>query len=181
MDVFVAASTCTISDESCKANALPISGLILNRFKTILVAIRWCSAISDRAIYCDSNRCDCDYFWRPLSQVHCIGTFGNPCEILMTFLGKTHRDPSYFAQAAVSLESKPGPLALTRWGPKFLAGKVFRQILTLLENSSPIFLQHKVLFLPRCGHFPARKMAAGHRPRLRERSWISPPRPSQPS
>ena len=27
--------------------------------------------------------------------------------------------------------------------PKFLAGKVFRQISTLLENSSPIFRQHE--------------------------------------
>ena len=46
--------------------------------------------------------------------------------------------------------------------PKFLAGKVFRQISTLLENSSPIFRQHsEMLSLPRFGHFPARKMAAG--------------------
>ena len=45
--------------------------------------------------------------------------------------------------------------------PKFLAGKVFRQISTLLENSSPIFWQHEMLCLPRFGHFPARKMAAG--------------------
>ena len=45
--------------------------------------------------------------------------------------------------------------------PKFLAGKVFRQISTLLENSSPIFRQHEMLSLPRSGHFPARKTAAG--------------------
>ena len=45
--------------------------------------------------------------------------------------------------------------------PKFLAGKVFGQISTLLENYSLIFRQHKMLSLPRFGHFPARKMAAG--------------------
>ena len=39
---------------------------------------------------------------------------------------------------------------------KFLAGKVFRQISMLLENSSPIFRQHEILSLPRFGHFPAR-------------------------
>ena len=44
---------------------------------------------------------------------------------------------------------------------KFLAGKVFGQISTLLENSSPIFRQHEMLSLPRFGHFPARKTAAG--------------------
>ena len=32
---------------------------------------------------------------------------------------------------------------------------------TLLENSSPIFRQHEMLSLPRFGHFPARKTAAG--------------------
>ena len=45
--------------------------------------------------------------------------------------------------------------------PKFLAGKIFRQISTLLENSSPIFRQQKRLSLPRFGHFLARKTAAG--------------------
>ena len=46
--------------------------------------------------------------------------------------------------------------------PKFLAGKVFGQISTLLENSSPTFRQHKIMLsLPRFGHFPARKTAAG--------------------
>ena len=45
--------------------------------------------------------------------------------------------------------------------PKFLAGKVFRQISTLLENYSQIFRQHEMLSLPRFGHFPATKMAAG--------------------
>ena len=44
---------------------------------------------------------------------------------------------------------------------KFLAGNVFRQISTLLENYSPVLLQHEMLSLPRFGHFPARKMAAG--------------------
>ena len=44
---------------------------------------------------------------------------------------------------------------------KFLAGRVFGQISTLLENSSPIFRQHEMLSLPRFRHFPARKSAAG--------------------
>ena len=43
----------------------------------------------------------------------------------------------------------------------FLLEGGFRQILTLLESSSLIFQQHKMLFLPRFGHFLARKMAAG--------------------
>ena len=45
--------------------------------------------------------------------------------------------------------------------PKFPAGNVFRQISTLLENDSPIFRQREMLSLPRFGHFPARKTAAG--------------------
>ena len=45
--------------------------------------------------------------------------------------------------------------------PKFLAGNVFQQVPTLLEKYSPIFWQHEMLFRPRLGHFPARKMAAG--------------------
>ena len=45
--------------------------------------------------------------------------------------------------------------------PKFFAGKVFRQISTLLENDSLIFRQREMLSLPRFGHFPARQMAAG--------------------
>ena len=45
--------------------------------------------------------------------------------------------------------------------PKFPAGKVFLQISMLLENDSPIFRQCKMLSLPRFGHFPARKTAAG--------------------
>ena len=61
-----------------------------------------------------------------------------------------------------------------------LAGRFSQQISTPLENSSPILRQRDMLSLPKFGHFPARKMAAG-RPRLRERSWISPPRPPQPS
>ena len=54
--------------------------------------------------------------------------------------------------------------------PKFLAGKVFRQMLTLLENSSPTFGQHRMLFLPNFGHFWASKMAAG---KSALPSWIS--------
>ena len=45
--------------------------------------------------------------------------------------------------------------------PKFLAGKVLRQISTLLKNYSPIFRQHEMLSLSRFGHLPATKMAAG--------------------
>ena len=44
--------------------------------------------------------------------------------------------------------------------PKFPAGKVFRQISTLLENDSPIFRQREMLSLPRFAQFPARKTAA---------------------
>ena len=36
-----------------------------------------------------------------------------------------------------------------------------RQISTLLENHSPISRQREMLSLPRFGHFPARKTAAG--------------------
>ena len=43
---------------------------------------------------------------------------------------------------------------------KVLAGKVFRQLSTLLEHDSPVFWQREMLSLPRFGHFPARKMAA---------------------
>ena len=45
--------------------------------------------------------------------------------------------------------------------PKFLAGRVFWQISTLLENSSPPFREHDMLSLPRFGHFSARKMTVG--------------------
>ena len=41
------------------------------------------------------------------------------------------------------------------------AGRVFRQILTLLEDSSSTFQQHDMLSLTRFGHFRARKMATG--------------------
>ena len=47
------------------------------------------------------------------------------------------------------------------WLSKFLAGKVFRQLSTLLENSSLIFQEPEMLSLPRFGHFPVRKTAAG--------------------
>ena len=40
-------------------------------------------------------------------------------------------------------------------------GRIFRQISTLLENSSLIFWHHEMLHLPRFGLLPARKMAAG--------------------
>ena len=45
--------------------------------------------------------------------------------------------------------------------PKFAAGKVSRQISTLLENDFPSFRQREMLSLPRLGHFPARRTAAG--------------------
>ena len=44
---------------------------------------------------------------------------------------------------------------------EFLAGRVFRQISSLLEKSSPIFRRHERLSLPRFGHCPARNTAAG--------------------
>ena len=47
------------------------------------------------------------------------------------------------------------------WLSEIPCWKVFGQILTLLENSSPIFGQHEMLSLPRFGHFPAMKAAAG--------------------
>ena len=59
--------------------------------------------------------------------------------------------------------------------PKFAAGKVFRQISTLLENDSPIFRQREMLSLPRFGHFPTfrqGKRLLENWPRLRERCWI---------
>ena len=78
----------------------------------------------------------------------------------------TSRDPFYFY---------PNNYQKAREGcgcPKFLAGKVFRQVSTLLEISSPIFRQHEMLSLPRFGHFPARKWLLENRPRLQECSWI---------
>ena len=56
--------------------------------------------------------------------------------------------------------------------PKFLAGKVFWQISTLLENASPIFRQHEMLSLPRFGHFLARKTATGKLAAPSGRCWI---------
>ena len=53
--------------------------------------------------------------------------------------------------------------------PKFLARKVFLQLSLLLQNSSLIFRQHEMLFLPRFGQG---KWLLEDRPRLRERSWI---------
>ena len=59
--------------------------------------------------------------------------------------------------------------------------QVFRQISKLLENYSPTFRQHEMLSLPRFGHLRQGKWLLENRPRLRERSWISPLRPPQPS
>ena len=42
-----------------------------------------------------------------------------------------------------------------------LLGEFSGKFSTLLENSSPIFRQRGMLSLPKFGHFPARKMAAG--------------------
>ena len=92
--------------------------------------------------------------------------------------------------AGKSPSPPPSPFDFTQWNdphpplvvyqktregcgcPKFPAGKVFRQISTLLENSSPIFRQREMLSLPRFGHFPARKRLLENWPRLRERCWI---------
>ena len=54
--------------------------------------------------------------------------------------------------------------------PKCLAGKVFRQISTLLENSTPNFWQHQMLGL---GIFLLGKWLLENRPRLQECYWIS--------
>ena len=64
----------------------------------------------------------------------------------------------------VSHDAQSACFRKTREGcgcPKLVAGRVFRQSSTLLENYSPIFRQREMLSLPRFGHFPARKMAAG--------------------
>ena len=53
-----------------------------------------------------------------------------------------------------------------------LLERVFRQISTLLENDSPIFRQCEMLFLPRFGHFPARKTLLENWRSLRECCWI---------
>ena len=58
--------------------------------------------------------------------------------------------------------------------PKFPAGKVFRQISTLLENDSPIFRQREMLSLPRFGHWKIGR-ACGNA------AGFSPLRPPQPS
>ena len=45
--------------------------------------------------------------------------------------------------------------------PKFPAGKGFPAKFDTAGKYSPIFRQREMLSLPRFGHFPARKMAAG--------------------
>ena len=82
------------------------------------------------------------------------------------FSGNKNRNEGTLAKTALV---RNRPCVSSR---KFLAGKVFLQISTLLENSSPIFRQHDMPSLPRFGHFPARKMAVGNPARLQERSWI---------
>ena len=47
------------------------------------------------------------------------------------------------------------------WLSEIPCWKRFPANSTLLENSSPIFRQHELLSLPRFGHLPARKTAAG--------------------
>ena len=89
----------------------------------------------------------------------------------VSFIGRCHRTTARKTSAISTRKCSCEKLAThvqvfqkTREGcgcRKFLAGKVFGQILTLLENSSPIFRQHEMLSLPRFGHFPARKTAAG--------------------
>ena len=69
---------------------------------------------------------------------------------------KTEHDKSWKKITQNNQKTREG-----RGCPKFLAGEVFGQISTLLENSSPIFRQHEMLSLRRFGHFPARKTAAG--------------------
>ena len=56
--------------------------------------------------------------------------------------------------------------------PKLFPRRFSRQISTLLESSSLIFRQCVLLSLPRFGHCPVRKMAAGNGPCLRACSWI---------
>ena len=63
------------------------------------------------------------------------------------------------------------------WLSEFPCWKGFRQISTLLENSSPIFRQHEMLSLPRFGHSSARRMAAGKSALPSGTSGFSPPRP----
>ena len=82
---------------------------------------------------------------------------------------------SYFSQVFFPIFRHPAANQKTREGcgcPNFPAGKVFRQISTLLEDDSPIFRQREMLSLPRFGHFPARKTAAGKLVAPVERCWI---------
>ena len=66
--------------------------------------------------------------------------------------------------------------------PKFLAGRVFWQISTLLENYSAIFRQRKMLSLPRFGHFPAKENSCWKvGPAFGNAPGFSPLRPPQPS
>ena len=84
------------------------------------------------------------------------------------------RNEGAFAKTTL-LRNRPFVSQKAREGcgcPKFVAGKVFWQISTLLENYSLIFQQLDMLSLPRFGRFLARKMAAGQSARLRERCWI---------
>ena len=76
-------------------------------------------------------------------------------------------DPEVLHASRVYQKTREG-----RGCPKFVAGKVFRQISTLLENCSLIFRQLELLFLPRFGHSPARKILLENRHRLRERCLI---------
>ena len=60
--------------------------------------------------------------------------------------------------------------------PKVLAGMAFQQTSTLLVNYSLVIRRDEMPSLPRF-----RQWLLEIWPRLRERSWISPPRPPQPS
>ena len=75
----------------------------------------------------------------------------------------------------IAAEIPCGSLQKTREGCgclKFLAGKGFSGKFRRCWKNFPIFRQHEMLSLPRSGHFPARKTAAGNWPHLRERCWI---------
>ena len=56
--------------------------------------------------------------------------------------------------------------------PKFLAGRFFGQISTLLENCSPIFRRTKCYPCQGLGNFRQGKWLLENWPRLRERCWI---------
>ena len=95
---------------------------------------------------------------------------------LWLFLGSA-RGSREFGKIAGNQETREGCGC-----PKFPAGKVFWQISTLLENDSPIFRQREMLSLPRFGHFPARKTAAGNIDRAcGNAAGFSPLRPPRPS